>query len=100
MVKVGMLVRFVSKAGKEDEVAHLLSEAVALANAEAGTTAWVAFRSASNEFGIFDVFGDDAARKAHMVGPIAATLASKGGQLLSGAPKIENLDILAAKLPA
>jgi hypothetical protein len=56
-------------------------------------------RLSKSEFGIFDAFEDDAGRKAHLNGPIAAALMSKASELLAEPPKIEQVDLLAAKLP-
>jgi quinol monooxygenase YgiN len=50
-------------------------------------------------FGIFDTFPDDAGRQAHLNGRVAAALMAKAGELLSQPPKIEQVDVLAAKLP-
>jgi quinol monooxygenase YgiN len=50
-------------------------------------------------FAIFDAFADDAGRKAHLAGKIAAALMAKAPELLAEAPKIEQVDVLAAKLP-
>jgi quinol monooxygenase YgiN len=93
-----LLVRLVAKPGKEEEVAAFLSSALPLAQAEASTIVWFALRLSKNEFGIFDAFPDDAGRKAHLNGPIAAALMAKAGDLLSQPPKIEPVDLLAAKL--
>jgi quinol monooxygenase YgiN len=98
MVKVGLLARLVAKPGKEEEVAAFLSSALPLAQAEADTIVWFALRISKNEFGIFDAFPDDTGRKAHLNGPIAAALMAKAGELLAEPPKIEPIDLLAAKL--
>jgi quinol monooxygenase YgiN len=98
MVKVGLLVRLVAKPGKEEEVAAFLSSALPLAQAEAATIVWFALRLSKNEFGIFDAFPDDAGRKAHLSGPIAAALMAKAAELLAESPRIEPVDLLAAKL--
>ena len=98
MVKVALLARLVAKPGKENEVAAFLSGALSLAEAEPATIAWFALRLSKNEFGIFDAFPDDAGRKAHLNGPIAAALMAKAGELLAEPPKIEQVDLLAAKL--
>jgi quinol monooxygenase YgiN len=98
MVKVGLLARLVAKPGKEEEVAAFLSSALPLAQAEAATIVWFALRLSRNEFGIFDAFPDDAGRKAHLSGPIAAALMAKAGELLAEPPKIEPVDLLAVKL--
>ena len=49
--------------------------------------------------GIFDAFPDDAGRKAHLNGPIAAALMANAAELLAVPPVIEQVDVLAAKLP-
>jgi len=59
---------------------------------------WFALRLSKNEFGIFDAFPDDAGRKAHLSGPIAAALMAKAAELLAESPRIEPVDLLAAKL--
>jgi quinol monooxygenase YgiN len=50
-------------------------------------------------FGIFDAFPDEAGRQAHLTGRVAAALMAKAGELLATPPSIENVDVLAAKLP-
>jgi hypothetical protein len=50
----------------------------------------------TTSIGVFDAFEDDAGRKAHLNGPIAAALMSKATALLSEPPKIEQVDLLAA----
>jgi quinol monooxygenase YgiN len=98
MVKVALLARLVAKPGKEEEVASFLAGALPLAQAEPGTIVWFALRLSKNEFGIFDAFPDEAGRKAHLNGPIAAALMAKASELLAQPPKIEPVDLLAAKL--
>lgn len=99
MVRVGLLVRLVAKPGKENTVADFLASALPLAEQEAATTAWFAIRIGEREFGIFDVFPDDGGRKQHLNGPIAAALMAKASDLLAEPPRIEDIDVLAAKLP-
>ena len=99
MVKVGLLARLEAKPGKEAEVGSFIEGALALANREPSTIAWFAVRLGPSTFGIFDVFPDHAGRQAHLDGPIAQALMAKASELLSQPPKIEPLDVLAAKLP-
>ncbi len=49
-------------------------------------------------FGIFDAFDNQEGRSAHLNGKIAAALMANVG-LLAAAPNIEQVDVLAAKLP-
>jgi len=98
MVKKGLWVLVEAKPGKESAVAQFLSGALPLAEGEPDTAAWFALQLGPSTFGIFDVFPDDAGRQAHLSGPIAAALMEKASDLLSRPPKIEKLDVLAAKL--
>jgi quinol monooxygenase YgiN len=99
MVKVALLARLVAKQGKEEEVAAFLTGALPLAQAEPSTIAWFALRLSKNEFGVFDAFPDDAGRKTHLTGPIAAALMAKASELFSEPPKIDPVDLLAVKMP-
>ncbi len=98
MVRVGLLVRLQAKPGKEAEVASFLESGLALANQEAATVVWFALRLGPSTFGIFDAFADEAGRKAHLEGPIAAALMAKAADLLAEPPKIEQVDVLVAKI--
>jgi quinol monooxygenase YgiN len=97
MVKVAGLVRIVAKPGKEEEVAAFLAGALPLAQAESTTIHWFAFRLSKTEFGVFDTFVDDTGRKAHLNGQIATALFAKAPELLAEPPKIDGVDLLAAK---
>jgi quinol monooxygenase YgiN len=97
-VRVGILATLKAKPGKEGEVEQFLKGALPLANQEGYTTVWFALRLGPSTFGIFDAFADNTGRDAHLSGPIAAALMSKWKDLLSEAPKIEKIDVLAAKL--
>ena len=98
MVQVALLVRLQAKPGKEADVARFLESGLALANQEASTPIWFALRLGPATFGIFDAFADDEGRKAHLAGQIAAALMAKAPELLAEAPKIEHVDVLAAKI--
>jgi quinol monooxygenase YgiN len=99
MVRVALLVRLQAKAGKEEEVARFLEAGLALANQETATPIWFALRFGPATFGIFDAFADEAGRKAHLAGQIAAALMAKASELLAEPPQIEQVDVLAAKIP-
>lgn len=98
MVRVGLLVRLQAKPGKETEVVRFLEGGLALANQEAATPIWFALRLGPATFGIFDAFDDEAGRKAHLAGQIAAVLMAKAPELLAEPPQIEQVDVLAAKI--
>src|SRR6187402_961511 len=98
MPKVGLLVRLVAKPGKESAVAEFLASALPLAQAEPETVTWFALRISNSEFAIFDAFPSDTGRQAHLKGPIAAALMANASELLSEPPRIEPVDVLAAKV--
>ena len=97
MVTVALLARMKAKPGKEAEVAKFLAGALPAAQAEPKTTVWFALKLSESEFGIFDAFADDSGRQAHLTGPIAAALMARAGELFSEPPKIEQVQVLAAK---
>lgn len=100
MVTVGLLVRIEAKPGKEADVESFLRSAQPIVQGEPATTAWFAIRFGPSSFGIFDVFPDDAGRQAHLAGQVAAALMSRASELLAQPPSIEQIDILAGKLPS
>ncbi|NVM66657.1 quinol monooxygenase YgiN [Mucilaginibacter sp. SG538B] len=97
MVKFSLLVGLEAKAGKERELSDFLKSALPLAQQETGTVTWYALQIGPSTFGIFDSFETEAARDAHLNGPIAAALMAKAPELLSASPVIEKADILTAK---
>jgi len=98
-VKVGLYVRLTAKPGKEAELQKFLAGALPLANAESGTTVWFAIKYSQNTFAIFDAFADESGRKAHLTGEIAKALMAKAGELLASPPNIEQVEVMAAKIP-
>ena|SRR5579863_2032991 len=100
MVTVGLAVQMEAKKGKEEEVANFLSGALPIVQSEAGTTAWFAIQTGPSTFGIFDVFPDEAGRKAHLSGQVASALMAKAPDLFASPPRIQKLDVLASKLPS
>jgi quinol monooxygenase YgiN len=100
MVGVGLLVRLEAQAGKEEELASFLESALPLVEQEPQTTTWFALRSGRSRFAIFDTFPDEAGRRAHLAGAVAAALMENAPELLAGEPGIETVDVLASKLPS
>ncbi len=99
MVTVGLLVRLYAKPGREQELEEFLQSARPLVENEPGTIAWFALKFGPFSFGIFDAFPDDAARRAHLAGGVAAALIERAEDLLAAPPNIEHLDTFASKLP-
>ena len=99
MVHLALYVRLEAKPGKEEEVAEFLRGALPLVQQEPATMAWFAIRMGHSAFGIFDAFADESGRQAHLSGQVAAALMAKAPELLAQSPRIEKIDLLAAKLP-
>ncbi len=99
MVRTALYVRLEAKPGKEREVADFLRAGLPLVEEEPATTAWFGIQMGPTTFGIFDAFPDEAGREAHLSGKVAAALMAKAPDLLADPPKIQKVDVLAAKLP-
>ncbi len=99
MVNVALYIRLQAKPGKEAEVEDFLKNALTLAREETSTAAWFALRMGQSTFGIFDAFPDEQGRQAHLTGHIAAALKAKATELLAEPLLIQQVDVLAAKLP-
>ena len=99
MVKVGLLVRLEAKPDKISEVEKFLLGGLSLVMEEPETTVWFAIRLGPSTFGIFDAFPDESGRKAHLAGNVAKALFDKAPDLFSQEPIVENIDVLASKLP-
>ncbi|MBA2278635.1 MAG: antibiotic biosynthesis monooxygenase [Chloroflexia bacterium] len=99
MVTVALLVRLEAKPGKEGDVEEFLRGGLAIVEQEPATTTWFAIKMGPTTYGIFDAFPDDSGRQAHLQGQVAAALMERADELFSEPPAIEQIDVLAAKLP-
>ena len=97
MITKGLAVKLVAKAGKEADVEAFLNSGLALVNDEPLTITWYAVKFSENTFGIFDTFAAEEGRNAHLNGKVAEALMANAAELLAEPPKIEKIDILAAK---
>jgi quinol monooxygenase YgiN len=94
----GLLVRFKAKEGHEADVERFLRGAEALVQTEPRTTAWFALDFEDGEYGIFDVFPDNAARLTHVAGHIPRELARHALTWIGSVPEMELVNVLAEKL--
>lgn len=99
MINVALSVVVHAKPGKEQDVADFLRSARPIVEQEEGTQAWFALQFDESTFGIFDVFPDDEARQTHLSGGVGQALAAQGADLFSTEPTIQNVDVIAYKLP-
>ena len=100
MLNKSFVARIIAKPGHEEQVAHLLTGALQLAQAETTTPVWFALRVSPAVFYIVDAFADEAARRRHIEGPIAQALMQSAPTLLAEPPEILPADVLAAKVTA
>ena len=99
MAKLALYAHLKAKPGKTAEVEAFLKSALPMAQAEPGTVAWYAFHQddGGGSFGIFDTFETEAARQAHLDGPIAKALMGKADELLAEPPMIHKIRLIADK---
>ena len=97
MEKFAVLAKVEAKPGKENEVLAFLKSAREIAMGETGTVRWYALQLGPSTFGIFDTFESTEGRTAHLNGQIATALMASASELLSKAPVIEMVDLIAVK---
>jgi quinol monooxygenase YgiN len=97
MIDRALFVRIEAKEGKEDEVEDFLRKALADVMEEDGTINWYAVKFGSRDFAIFDTFGSEKDRLAHLAGKVGRALIAHTPALLDGIPKIEHAEVLASK---
>ncbi len=98
MASLALYAHLKAKPGKTAEVEAFLKSALPLAQAEPGTVNWYAFsEDGQDSFGIFDTFDTEAARQAHLDGPIAKALMAKAAELLAEPPAIHKIRLIADK---
>jgi quinol monooxygenase YgiN len=98
-VSVGLWVRLEAKPGKEADLEAFLRSGRALVDEEPETVVWFGIRLAPTTFAIFDAFGGESGRDAHLAGRVAAALTESAPELLAQEPSIEKVDVVASKLP-
>jgi quinol monooxygenase YgiN len=99
MVSVGLYVPLRARPGKEEDVAKFLEQGATLVEGEPATVAWFALRLGPSEFAVFDAFPDESGRQAHVSGAVADALMAQADDLFESPPDIQQVDIIASKLP-
>lgn len=97
MIDRALFVRIEAKEGKEEEVEDFLRSALEDVRSEEGTIDWYAVKLGTGDFAIFDTFGSEKDRLAHLAGRVGRALIAQTPTLLSGIPKIEHAEVLAFK---
>lgn len=96
--KFALYAQLEAKPGKEGEVADFLKSAQSIVENEPDTITWYAIQIGPSTFAIFDTFADEAGRQAHLNGDVAKALMARADELFTEAPKIDQPDVLAAKV--
>jgi hypothetical protein len=99
LVVKALFVRLSAKEGKGDEVEAFLRDGLGAVMEEHDTTTWYAVRFGQHNFAIFDTFPSNTGRLAHLAGKVGRALIARTPELFEGAPKIEDAQVLAYKLP-
>ena len=99
-INVALLARVTAKPGKESDVEEFLRQGQVIVTDELATITWFAVRFDQSTFGIFDAFPNDAGRQAHLSGVLGTALLERAEELFTQPPTIENLDVLATKMPS
>jgi hypothetical protein len=94
-----LLTRWVARPGKDEEAGDLLRDALPLVELESGTLAWFPLRFGPSDFGVFASFRDLASRRSHLDGAAHQILWTKAPLVFDGEPHVDELDVLAEKLP-
>src|SRR4051794_41622015 len=96
-IKLGLLATLEAKHGKSEELGAFLEAGRALAAAEAGTVTWYASRLGETTYGIFDTFGTEEARQAHIDGEIPRAPGEGAADLLAREPGIRPVHVIAVQ---
>jgi quinol monooxygenase YgiN len=98
MAKFALLVEMKAKPGKEAEIEAFLAKEASLVRGEAGTLTWHAAKieGEAGVYRVFDTFGDEAAREAHLNGEAGQEFVERADELFSEA-KINRLQVVAQK---
>jgi quinol monooxygenase YgiN len=97
MAKLALYVRLIPNAGKAAAVEAFLKQGAAMASDEPGTERWFGIKEDDGAYSVFDTFPDEAAREAHLNGPIAKALMASADELFSEPPHISKISIVAEK---
>jgi quinol monooxygenase YgiN len=98
-LSVGLRVVFEAKPEMVGAVREFLVGALPLVHDEPFTPVWYAIAfPGTNKFGIVDFFASEGDRTLHLAGKVAAALFANVDKLLTGAPDVVKVDVLAAKI--
>lgn len=94
----GVLLTFEPRHDRDEEIRRFLMDSQEYADAESGTAAWFAVGLDSGQYGIFDVFPDNAARLRHLTGHVPRELAKEAFTILGSMPEVHLVDVVSTTL--
>jgi len=98
-LSVGLKVVIEAKPEKVQTVKDFLISALDLVNQEPETPVWYAIQlPEAQKFAIIDFFANEAGRDAHLGGKVAEALFASVDELLTGAPDVAKLQVVAASI--
>ena len=92
-VSYGVLRILTMEDAHREDAETFLRSGQAVVDNEPGTVSWFALRFANGDHGVFDVFADRRARRAHLTGAIPQQLALHGLPWLAGLPHLSLVDV-------
>jgi quinol monooxygenase YgiN len=100
MIATATLLCLQAKHGQQHALEDLLRNAAPAVRDDATVRSWVATRTGRHDYGIFATFPDAAARDAHLDSPFHQQFMREAGLLLEEGAVMENLEVIAQKLPS
>jgi len=88
--QTGVMIRFQAQPGRGDDLATHLTQTVALAEREPGTSHWIVHRApeAADTVWVYELYADEAARAVHEASPEYHAARDATHALLAGPPDV------------
>ncbi|SNR72001.1 Quinol monooxygenase YgiN [Methylobacillus rhizosphaerae] len=98
MSKYALYIKLEARPEKRQELESFLKQTLPVVKDEDETKTWYAFKAAENLYVIFDTFGSEAGRDAHLEGKAVEALRQVADDLLVAPPEFVPVDLLAQKV--
>ncbi|MCB5189841.1 antibiotic biosynthesis monooxygenase [Methylobacillus arboreus] len=98
MSKYALYIKLEARPDKRQELESFLKKTLPVVKEEDETKTWYAFKRAENLYVIFDTFGSEAGRDAHLEGKAVQALHQVADDLLVRPPEFVPVDLLAQKV--
>lgn len=98
MSKYALYIKLEARPEKRQELEIFLKQTLPAVKEEDETKTWYAFKAAENIYVIFDTFGSQLGRDAHLQGKAVEALIQVADDLLVRPPEFVPVDLLAQKV--